>query len=68
MRGLIHTHKRWKAYSASVQSLHTSARYWEGAMAKKPLGVFSLLAAAVTGFSTHLAKLCATAWSRVRRQ
>jgi hypothetical protein len=37
-------------------------------MAKKPPGVFSLLSAAVTGFGTHLAKVCATAWSRVRRQ
>jgi hypothetical protein len=37
-------------------------------MAKKPPGVFSLLSAALTGFGTHLAKLCATAWSRIRRQ
>lgn len=38
LRGTIHPHKRWKAYDASVQSLHTPARYWEGAMAKKPPG------------------------------
>jgi len=31
----------------------------------KPPGVFSLLATAVTGFSSHLASLCVTARNRV---
>lgn len=31
----------------------------------KPPGVFSLLAAAVTGFSSHLVSLCVTAQGRL---
>ncbi len=31
----------------------------------KPSGIFSLLAAAVTGFGTHLVSLCVTARNRL---
>lgn len=32
----------------------------------KPPGIFSLLAAAATGFGTHLVSVCVTAWDRLR--
>jgi hypothetical protein len=32
---------------------------------KKPPGVFTLLASAVTGFSQHVVHLCSSAWSRL---
>jgi hypothetical protein len=32
---------------------------------KKPPGVFTLLASAVTGFSSHVVNLCSSAWSRL---
>jgi hypothetical protein len=32
---------------------------------KKPAGVFTLLASAVTGFSSHVVHLCTSAWTRL---
>ncbi len=32
---------------------------------KKPAGVFTLLASAVTGFGSHVVHLCTSAWSRL---
>lgn len=37
----------------------------EGSPMKKPPGVFSLMAAALTGFGAHLVNLCSTARARL---
>jgi hypothetical protein len=60
-------HKRWKAYDASVQSLHTPARYWKAPWPRNHRGLLAPVRCSDRIRHT-LAKLCATAWSRIRRQ